>query len=543
MVRTFGGPAHQAARLEIMNTLIAAGADVNLQPRPNRQSLLIDLAAACGAVGSDVETMRFLVSKGANVHLVDNQNKTALDWARYFRCKPYITYLESLGAKVAGGWPAKNDAPAIQAVLTRNLASLGSIPLAELQRISGRTRLGVPVTALHIAIEEGDPNVLDVLMKRKADWNTGDSFGDTPLHLAVLLGKRDLVRRLMEAGADPNKEGQGRRTPFGLAAGTDPELALLMLDLGAQPRDPQVLADALWTGNLELVKRLWRLGGVTEEHIRDMAGMGYVALTEFLVQQVPLKLKTAEAWDAEAKRNQQAYDVLAAKAAILPAVVRETTAISAQRGNFNITLDSWAPWVTEPPEMDVKKAKLSLHVPPSYSGNDPVPLYIFVHGPRTQDAFPSRGYPEVLNKHHTIWASFSYDWVPNAHRVAYAITAVYHLRRQFNIDPKRIYIGGFSGGTADAARAILAYPGMFRAGVSATCMHPSYFYNQHLGYRYALNQILLTTDLGDWEGGWGVSSTCVPRSARKTYFMQSANHGHEIQSPENLDLALTFAEQ
>ena len=43
------------------------------------------------------------------------------------------------------------------------------------------------------------------------------STGNTPLHVAAMRGDRNAVRLLLDAGADPNANGEGACTPLHLA--------------------------------------------------------------------------------------------------------------------------------------------------------------------------------------------------------------------------------------------------------------------------------------------------------------------------------------
>jgi hypothetical protein len=47
-------------------------------------------------------------------------------------------------------------------------------------------------------------------------------------------------------------------------------------------------------------------------------------------------------------------------------------------------------------------------------------------------------------------------------RVPLALIAAFNLAKQYNIDPSRVFVGGFSGGSRVAMRVALAYPDVFR---------------------------------------------------------------------------------
>jgi ankyrin repeat protein len=62
--------------------------------------------------------------------------------------------------------------------------------------------------------------------------------GWTPLHLAVAEGRPDVVRALVDAGADLTARTEFNRTPLHVALQLQPELVPLLRDLGAQVDAP-----------------------------------------------------------------------------------------------------------------------------------------------------------------------------------------------------------------------------------------------------------------------------------------------------------------
>jgi len=59
-------------------------------------------------------------------------------------------------------------------------------------------------TDLHSAALDGDAERVRELLKKGADPNVRDEYGNTPLHIAARDGRVDVVRLLLERGADPN---------------------------------------------------------------------------------------------------------------------------------------------------------------------------------------------------------------------------------------------------------------------------------------------------------------------------------------------------
>uniref|UniRef100_A0A0N5AKS7 ANK_REP_REGION domain-containing protein n=1 Tax=Syphacia muris TaxID=451379 RepID=A0A0N5AKS7_9BILA len=61
----------------------------------------------------------------------------------------------------------------------------------------------VQLTALHYAADRGDLNLLDFLLRQKANVNCLDNDGQTPLHYgSAECGHEEAVIKLLNAGAD-----------------------------------------------------------------------------------------------------------------------------------------------------------------------------------------------------------------------------------------------------------------------------------------------------------------------------------------------------
>ncbi|KJP87631.1 hypothetical protein AK88_02659 [Plasmodium fragile] len=60
--------------------------------------------------------------------------------------------------------------------------------------------------ALHYACDRGYLDIVKVLIEYGADVNADDSFGDTALHIAAYSGKTDIIKYLTSVGADVNRK-------------------------------------------------------------------------------------------------------------------------------------------------------------------------------------------------------------------------------------------------------------------------------------------------------------------------------------------------
>ena len=65
-------------------------------------------------------------------------------------------------------------------------------------------------TVLHVASKSARLEIVDLLVKYKADINASDMDGFTPLHLAAMYGNIQVVKKLVESNADVNLKVDGK---------------------------------------------------------------------------------------------------------------------------------------------------------------------------------------------------------------------------------------------------------------------------------------------------------------------------------------------
>jgi ankyrin repeat protein/beta-lactamase regulating signal transducer with metallopeptidase domain len=257
---------------ETVQSLLAAGANPNLTNK-NKSSALM-LAAYKG----DVPTMKVLIAGGADVNLVGSNGETALIWAAaYGQRDAAVLLLDNKASIEAKGTGTARTALIAAACgghfdAARTLVDRG----ADANASSSQTALGCAAqrgnaeaiqflldkgadinatssampgqssSPLHLVLETnvGAPGNLDktaasalLLISRGANVNaTYSEYGTTPLDLAAEKGLVEVVRALLDKGANPNKGSARTPSPLLVAlSGNSPkvDIAMLLIDRGA----------------------------------------------------------------------------------------------------------------------------------------------------------------------------------------------------------------------------------------------------------------------------------------------------------------------
>jgi predicted esterase len=110
-------------------------------------------------------------------------------------------------------------------------------------------------------------------------------------------------------------------------------------------------------------------------------------------------------------------------------------------------------------EYDVTTEPFEVFVPPNYAKNGPAFGLFFWSG--VTEFSPS--WFDVLARHRIIWVSApSVAKRPGLIGMGLPIDAVHNMKRLYNIDENRVYIGGFSAGGLFTAQVIHAFPDVYR---------------------------------------------------------------------------------
>lgn len=129
---------------------------------------------------------------------------------------------------------------------------------------------------LHAAAYKGDIPQIKSLLAAKADANTRDSYGRTPLHIATFAKQREAIRTLAAAGANLALLENDRYDAVTIAAVADDEETLkLLLSLGASAKlitsryDGTALIAAAHLGHDGVVKQLIAAGAPLD-HVNNL---------------------------------------------------------------------------------------------------------------------------------------------------------------------------------------------------------------------------------------------------------------------------------
>lgn len=121
------------------------------------------------------------------------------------------------------------------------------------------------------------------------------------------------------------------------------------------------------------------------------------------------------------------------------------------------------------PAYELAEHTFQLVVPEGYDGKAPYGLLVFIHpnDAVSLDRFFGRAIKDVLAEHKLIWVSYSGagNAVSPSTRLGLALDAVHSAKRRYNLDPKRVYVSGLSGGGRMSCMAGVYYPQVFTGAV------------------------------------------------------------------------------
>jgi ankyrin repeat protein/L-ascorbate metabolism protein UlaG (beta-lactamase superfamily) len=191
----------------LVDRILAAGGDIN---RGNLEGVTPMHLVCQGRFPDRLEAM---IARGANLAVADSDGFTPLHHACMFNRPEMARVLLEHGADANamddGGstpliWASRGDPAMVRLMLEH-----GADPNAR------NTWNLCPLLA---AMDNGNPEVVGLLLKAGADPEVADPEVEmTPLHLAALLGYRDVAEALVMNGADVNHANRDGRLPLDTA--------------------------------------------------------------------------------------------------------------------------------------------------------------------------------------------------------------------------------------------------------------------------------------------------------------------------------------
>lgn len=106
---------------------------------------------------------------------------------------------------------------------------------------------------IHLALLKNKDDILNALLEKGADVNVagreekGKTAGQTVLYLAVIRNREDLIQQFLEKGANPNQADSGGATPLTescVGANVKPAIIKMLLEKGANPNLQENLSGA-----------------------------------------------------------------------------------------------------------------------------------------------------------------------------------------------------------------------------------------------------------------------------------------------------------
>jgi ankyrin repeat protein len=251
------------------------------------QNVNDDLIAA--AKRGDVEAVRALIAKGANVNTRTTYGATALHFAADRGHLEVVKALVEAGADVN----AKDDfykitpatmammhkqrevADYLQRVVTSRKDAAQAVN-AQSAPSQAQAKAGNPALSEELlnAAKKGDLPAVRSLLARGADVNAKTRYGQTPLMLAADKGAVEVVKALLGAGADVNVTDTFYKSVTALSAAAQrghAEIVKLLIEKGASGRENALFA-AIGGGHSSIVKTVLDAGGIKQESLNQALG-------------------------------------------------------------------------------------------------------------------------------------------------------------------------------------------------------------------------------------------------------------------------------
>jgi len=116
-------------------------------------------------------------------------------------------------------------------------------------------------------------------------------------------------------------------------------------------------------------------------------------------------------------------------------------------------------------EYDLASETFEIFVPDTYDPAKPAGLLVWI-SPASSGGLSRSDNLEVLAKQNLIWIGANNSGNDRWHwyRTGLALDAAHNMAQLYNIDPERVYVGGYSGGGRVASSLAVLYPEIFQGG-------------------------------------------------------------------------------
>lgn len=201
-----------------------------------------------------------------------------------------------------------------------------------------------------------------------------------------------------------------------------------------------------------------------------------------------------------------------------------------------------------PQAVDLTQERFSVYVPAQRPARG-FALMVFI--PPWQDAHLPPGWAAVLEQHGMIFVSAAKSGNEENvldRRIPLALLGAYNIAQRYPIDPDRIYIGGFSGGSRVALRTALAYPDLFRGALLNAGSDPIGGSEALLPSADLLAKFQSSSRLAYVTGSeddWNIQHDMVSRASLQAWCVfgtvveTMSRVGHEVARPYPVGSALT----
>jgi dienelactone hydrolase len=205
-----------------------------------------------------------------------------------------------------------------------------------------------------------------------------------------------------------------------------------------------------------------------------------------------------------------------------------------------------------PQAVDLMQERFSVYVP---AQRPPQGYALMAFIPPWRDAHVPPGWAAILDEHAMIFVSAARSGNEENvldRRIPLALLGAYNIMQRYPIDPDRVYIGGFSGGSRVALRIALAYPDLFRGvllnagsdpiGDSGALLPPDDLFAKF----QSSSRLVYVTGTAD---EWNIQHDMDSRDSMKSWCVFGTvvetmpKVGHEIAVPYSAGHALTALDQ